>query len=207
MNKSNRRHFCKTLGAGLATLGFAGSALADFPRVMMEPAGLNPLLLKRARTALDRHSAQVVDRNILAIADFDAPSRTPRFHIVDLISGETTSLLVAHGKGSDLAHSGYVHQFSNIPGSEATSAGAYILSERYVGQHGASRRLIGLDPENDQAEGRAIVIHSAWYVSDAIAAEHGKIGRSQGCFAFSENDIVQVLERLGPGTLLYADKV
>jgi hypothetical protein len=51
------------------------------------------------------------------------------------------------------------------------------------------------------------VIHSAWYVSDSIAAEQGKIGRSQGCFAFSDNDIVQVLERLGPGSMLYADKL
>ena len=32
------------------------------------------------------------------------------------------------------------------------------------------------------------------------------IGRSQGCFAFSKDDIGQVLWRLGPGSLLYADK-
>ena len=54
---------------------------------------------------------------------------------------------------------------------------------------------------------RAIVIHPAWYVSQAMIAEQGKIGRSQGCFAFSENDIGQILQRLAPGTLLYADKV
>ena len=80
-------------------------------------------------------------------------------------------------------------------------------SESYFGQHGQSLRLAGLDPENDQAEARAIVIHPAWYVSDAMIAEHGKLGRSQGCFAVSESDIAQVLERLGSGSFLFADKV
>ncbi len=207
MSQLNRRHICQALGTSIAAIGFAAPALADFPWVILEPQGINPLLLGRARAALLSHAARGARQDIMAVADFSSPSRLPRFHIVDLMSGTTTSLLVAHGKGSDPSHSGWVRQFSNIPGSEATSAGSYLVSDQYYGQHGASRRLLGLDPQNDQAESRAIVIHSAWYVSEDIAKEHGKIGRSQGCFAFSESDIGQVLSRLTPGTLLYADKI
>jgi hypothetical protein len=143
----------------------------------------------------------------MAIADFSKPSRTPRFFLYDLIGGRTTPLLVAHGIGSDRGHSGWVQEFSNIPGSEATSAGAYRIGESYIGKYGASRRLIGLEPQNDQAENRAIVIHPAPYVSQAIIDRQGKLGRSQGCFAFCHSDIEQVLSRLVPGAMLYAGKV
>ena len=50
------------------------------------------------------------------------------------------------------------------------------------------------------------VIHAASYVSEDMAATQGRIGRSQGCFAFSNSDINGVLERLGEGRLLYAVK-
>ncbi|MGB5020276.1 murein L,D-transpeptidase catalytic domain family protein [Sphingorhabdus sp.] len=143
----------------------------------------------------------------MAIADFSTPSATPRFHLYDLITGDTTTLLVSHGKGSDPSHSGWVQQFSNVPGSEATSEGAYLVGDTYYGKYGESRRLIGLEPQNDQAESRAIVIHPAWYVSQSIAEQQGKVGRSQGCFAFSFDDIGQVLARVAPGSLLYAGKV
>nr|WP_281352834.1 murein L,D-transpeptidase catalytic domain family protein [Parasphingorhabdus halotolerans] len=66
--------------------------------------------------------------------------------------------------------------------------------------------MTGLEPRNDNAESRAIVIHGAWYVDPAMVGKHGKIGRSQGCFAFSETDLATVLQRLGTGRLLYADK-
>jgi hypothetical protein len=81
------------------------------------------------------------------------------------------------------------------------------VGDTYYGKYGESRRLIGLEPQNDQAENRAIVIHPAWYVSQSIAEQQGKVGRSQGCFAFSFDDIGQVLARVAPGSLLYAGKV
>lgn len=183
---------------------FQASATPWIP-TQAENLGNSPVL-ERAKQALNHHASKLVRRDILGIADFSIASRMPRFHIVNLENGHSETLLVAHGKGSDPAHSGYVQQFSNVPGSEATSSGAYLLSEIYSGQHGASRRLIGLDPENSNAMDRAIVIHGAWYVSESMIAQHGKIGRSQGCFAFSEGDIYTVLARLGDGTMLYADK-
>lgn len=167
----------------------------------------SPLLLNRAKAALEAHKDRIRNRELIAIADFSKPSRDPRFYLVDLQNGRSTTFLVAHGKGSDPGHSGWVQNFSNTHGSEATSAGSYLVGETYFGQYGESRRLIGLDSQNDQAEARAIVIHPAWYVNQTLIQEQGKIGRSQGCFAFSQADIGQILERVAPGSLLYADKV
>jgi L,D-transpeptidase catalytic domain len=210
MKNLGRRDLLKTAMAGMA-LAYTPALARDVVFVpgtgSTPPTGLSPLLLNRAKAALDLHKGRVRNRELLAIADFSKASRDPRFHLVNLHSGQLSTFLVAHGKGSDPGHSGWVQSFSNTPGSEATSSGSYLVGEAYIGEHGTSRRLAGLDAQNDQAEARAIVIHPAWYVSQTMIAEQGKIGRSQGCFAFSENDIGHILERLAPGTLLYADKV
>ncbi|WP_246263459.1 murein L,D-transpeptidase catalytic domain family protein [Parasphingopyxis algicola] len=189
----------------------AGGALAaSIPAAAtapVTPAAPNGDLLQRALAALQRHQDAIVHRDLIGVADFNAPSRLPRFSIIDLASGRAERLLVTHGRGSDPSHSGWLQRFSNVPGSAATSSGAYLTGRAYSGSHGPSRRLAGLDPENSNAEARAIVIHSAWYANPEVVQEQGKLGRSEGCFAFSHADIAQVLDRLGPGRLIYADKV
>lgn len=207
MIKLGRRAFLARSTATIAGLGIAGLPFGALANTYDSAAELDPRLLARAASAVARHGDVIRNRDIMAIADFSRPSRIPRFFLYNLLDGHTTPLLVSHGIGSDRSHSGWVQEFSNIPGSEATSAGAYMVGESYIGKYGASRRLIGLDPENDQAENRAIVIHPARYVSQEIVDRQGKLGRSQGCFAFSYADIGQVLERLAPGALLYAGKV
>jgi hypothetical protein len=166
-----------------------------------------PALLKRALGSYQKHQHRLRGRDYIGIADYSAPSRRPRFHVLDLASGKSRALLVAHGRGSDPHHSGWVETFSNVPGSAASSQGAFLTDEIYEGRHGRSRRLVGLDPQNNNAESRAIVIHAAWYVSRAMVHDHGKLGRSEGCFAFAEGDLSMVLDRLGPGRLIYSDKV
>jgi hypothetical protein len=159
-----------------------------------------------AKAALAVHGDRIVHRDRVGIADFGLPSRTPRFFVLDMLGGGMTAHLVSHGRGSDPRHSGWLERFSNEPGSAATSAGAYLTAERYVGQHGSAQRLHGLEPSNDAAERRAIVIHGAWYVDPQMVADHGKIGRSEGCFAFSGRDLPAILDRLGPGRLLLAGR-
>lgn len=208
MEQQGRRGFLRNL-AGVAIGAAAASVPLSRALAVANPeiSGLTPGLMRRALSAFNQHGAFITQRKIMAIADFSVASATPRFHLLNRENGESMSFLVAHGRGSDPEHSGWVQSFSNLPGSNATSHGAYITGEHYVGEHGLSRRLMGLDPENDQAEARAIVIHPAWYVSEAMALEKGKIGRSQGCFAFSDNDIDQVLWRLSAGSFIYADKL
>jgi hypothetical protein len=166
-----------------------------------------PGILRRALSALDRHGAVIPHRDVVALADFSLPSRAPRFHIVDLASGNARSYFVAHGRGSDPGHTGWLHRFSNAPGSYATASGAYRTDGVYAGKHGRSIRLTGLDASNDNALARAIVVHGAWYVSPEMARSHGVLGRSEGCFALATASLPEVLERLGPGRLIYADKV
>lgn len=195
----SRRKFCLAAAATALVPGLASagrSADSGFA-----------LLRDRALAALTRHGSKVTKRDAIGIVDFSLPSRQPRFFILDLVNGGRETLFVAHGKGSDPAHSGWLETFSNAPGSEATSAGAYLTDALYVGKHGRSRRLIGLEDRNSNAETRAIVIHGAWYVSENIVRQRGKLGRSQGCLAVAEHDIEHVLARLGPGRLIYADRV
>lgn len=208
----NRRTFGKLALAGLGlsvlprSLAYAAT-IDDEPALQDAGAGPDALLLGRARAALERHRDAFVLRDRIAIADFGRASRDLRFHIVDLIGGQTGSYLVAHGRGSDPEHSGWLHSFSNDPGSLATSDGAYRTGEIYEGAHGPSMRLTGLDSHNSNAEARAIVVHGADYVSEAHIASWGKLGRSEGCFAVARHRLPQVLGLLGPGRLLYADKV
>jgi hypothetical protein len=164
------------------------------------------VLLACASDALARHGGAIWSRDVVAIADFGLPSAQPRFHLIDILTGTTTSLRVAHGKGSDPDHTGVLQSFSNATGSAATSEGAYLTGEAYVGVHGPSRRLVGLDPSDADAEARAIVIHSAWYANADVAARQGKLGRSDGCFAVAESDIATVLAMLGQGRMLYAGR-
>lgn len=188
-------------------MALAASRASGAVRMGSSENAIDPALLQRALRAYERHGNQLSARDFIGIADFSAPSRIPRFHILDMASGKSQSLLVAHGRGSDPDHSGWVERFSNLPGSAASSQGAYLTRDTYQGKHGRSRRLVGLDPDNNNAEARAIVIHAAWYVSLDMVRQHGKLGRSEGCFAFSEDDLATVLDRLGPGRLLYADKI
>jgi hypothetical protein len=164
-----------------------------------------PALLPRALAALDQHAARISDPGVIGLVDFSVPSRLPRLHIVDVAGGRVlSSHLVAHGRGSDPANLGWAEHFSNRIGSEASCNGSFVVGETYYGHHGRSRRIIGLDPENDQAEVRGIVIHAASYVDPAFVNQYGRIGRSQGCFAVGLNEIAAVLDHLGPGRLLFA---
>jgi len=192
-----------------AALCGAASAIAlpAVPVLAQTAAGeLNPGLLRRALGALEQHRERIAHRDMIGIADFSLPSRAPRFHLMTLVDGVASSHLVAHGKGSDPAHTGWLERFSNEPQSHATSSGAYLTGERYVGAHGHSMRLEGLDPTNSNAAARAIVVHGAWYVSEQMARGRGALGRSLGCFAVSSSSLEEVMQRLGPGRLIYAGK-
>ena len=190
-----------------ATGGIAGATLLRPLQSMAAPAAVSPAMLKRAFAALEKHRSVIPNRDTIAIADFSLPSRTPRFHVVDMVSGRVRSHLVAHGRGSDPAHTGWLHHFSNAPSSHATSDGAYRTDGLYTGAHGRSIRLAGLDSTNDNARSRAIVVHAAWYVSPDMAHSRGALGRSEGCFALAGSSMPEVLQRIGSGCLIYADKL
>lgn len=192
------------IGAGLA----APALLAARPALAVSAGSAtpDPRLLKQAREAFNRHGARITHRSVIAIADYSLHSAQPRFFLYAPDSGQVTALRVAHGRGSDPGHTGFLQRFSARPGSAASSEGAYLAGPTYVGGHGRSRRLIGLDPENETAMARAIVIHGAWYCEPGVVQQTGKLGRSEGCFAFSQSDVELVLARLPEGSLLYSGR-
>jgi hypothetical protein len=200
----SRRFFINLAFAGLAS-GSAGARLVS-ARPEAVDGQLAPSLRQRALDALERHQDSISYRDYIGVADFSLPSRAPRFHLVNLADGSVRSHLVAHGRGSDPAHTGWLERFSNEPRSNATSAGAYRTGAPYLGAHGRSMQLEGLDPTNSNALSRAIVVHGAWYVNEDMVSRSGMLGRSQGCFAVADSSLPEIMARLGPGRLIYADK-
>lgn len=168
--------------------------------------GISPALRQRALAAFAANRERIKHADVIGVVDFAKASASPRFHLLDVASGASTTLLVAHGRGSDPAHKGFVERLSNASGSNASCEGAFLTAEAYVGAHGRSMRLDGLDPTNDAARPRAIVVHSAAYVTKEHVRQHGKLGRSFGCFTVTAEDLPQVMTRLGAGRLLYAAK-
>ena len=220
----NRREMLRlgAVGVGGAMLSSAASSVGlpsivfQAPRAPLNPqpqfrappqapVGIDQKLFERARAALDLH--RIAARDFIGIADFSRPSSERRFHVVDLRNGQVDSYHVAHGQGSDPGHSGFLERFSNDFGSYATSNGTYTTGEYYHGKYGLSMKTRGHDWSNNNAEPRAIVIHNAWYAEPDVLAQHGKLGRSQGCFAFSRADQWPVMQKLGGGRMIYADKI
>jgi hypothetical protein len=110
--------------------------------------------------------------------------------------------LVAHGRrsGETLARA-----FSNTPGSHQSSLGAFVTGSTYIGRHGVSLRLLGLEPGiNDRAEERAIVMHAADYVSEDVIRRQGRLGRSHGCPAVRPAVARSLIESIRDGTLVFA---
>lgn len=201
--RMNRRNFL-----GSAALAVAGATLPTRVFAQASPVSARDrAILAIARREIDRAGSVLWRRDIAAIADFGVASGLPRFHFANLENGTVRSFLVTHGKGSDPAHTGYLESFSNVPGSNATSRGAFITWEWYTGRYGTSIRLGGLDPDNSNALERAIVMHSAAYATPEHVARWGKLGRSDGCFAMGPGDFNEALWHLSGGRLLYADKL
>jgi hypothetical protein len=203
---TTRRDLLKgTLAAG------AAFALPAMPaRLAASPSKGSPRdrrLVDIAQRELMRAGDAIWKRDIVGIADFGLHSARPRFHFVNLDREEVYSVPVSHGTGSDREHDGWLKQYSNVEGSNATSRGAYVTWEWYVGRYGTSVRLGGLDPTNDAALKRYIVMHRAAYAEPSHIGKWGRLGRSNGCFAFGEEQFRFALMNLSGGRLLYADSL
>ncbi len=183
------------------------SALAGTFALPAEAAIGDTALVNAAKAQLDRLGRKIWLSDVVGLADFSRPSYEPRFFIVDMVAGKVRPFLVSHGSGSDPDHTSMLQSFSNEPGSNATSRGAYLTHTWYQGMHGTSMRLSGLDADNHNAEPRAIVVHGAAYANPSMIGKWGKLGRSQGCFAFPQADLMEILARLGPGRLIFADRL
>lgn len=144
-----------------------------------------------------------VDRPLLTVIDYTLPSTARRLWVIDVPHNEVLfHELVAHGQNSGENFAG---AFSNRLGSNQSSLGLFRTEDTYIGGHGLTLRLTGLEPGiNDRARERRIVMHGADYVSESFMAQHGRLGRSWGCPALSREVSPRVIEQIRDGSAVFA---
>lgn len=148
------------------------------------------------------HKGKFEKDNIISIVDFSLPSSKKRLFVIDLDKGELVyNTYVAHGVNSGKL---MASQFSNTPESNKSSLGFYETLATYMGGHGYSLRLQGLEKGiNDNANRRDIVIHGADYVDESLIKTQGFIGRSWGCPALPEELYRPIINTIKNGTCLF----
>lgn len=168
-------------------------------------SGLDETVFKKAITGfINLKMANMLPQNssIITVVDLSKPSREKRMWIVDLAAEHLLiNTWVAHGSGSgtEMADS-----FSNIDDSHQSSLGFYLTDNVYVGKHGRSLHLDGLDEGfNDLARAREIVVHAAPYVSEKTINATGRLGCSWGCPAVSPKISNKVINTIKGRTMFF----
>lgn len=168
-------------------------------------AGLDEPVFRKAITGfINLKIANLLPKSssVITVVDLSKPSREKRMWIVDL---DTKHLLihtwVAHGAGSGKATA---DSFSDIDDSHQSSLGFYLTDNVYVGKHGRSLHLDGLDQGfNDLARAREIVVHAAPYVSQQTINATGRLGCSWGCPAVSPQISNKVINTIKGRTMFF----
>jgi hypothetical protein len=181
-----------------------GAASLQAQLALAAPA-LDANVLNLALAAHDKAESEglLSNPNILTVIDYSKPSVDPRFWVFDLASQRLLfEELVAHGRNSG---DNIATRFSNTESSLESSLGLYVTSDVYMGKHGRSLKLNGLERGwNDNALARGIVVHAANYVTQAFATTEGRLGRSWGCPALNPQVASKVIDVIKGGTAMFA---
>lgn len=187
------------------TLATATPGIGLVDALARQAPTLDRQVLSLATEALQcaRHRQQVGADAVLSVIDYSRPSTERRLWVFDLARQRLLfQEWVAHGRNSG---DNLTAHFSNADGSYMSSLGAFTAQETYTGHNGYSLRLQGLEPGfNDNARGRAIVIHGAPYVSEALIHAQGRLGRSLGCPAVRPAIARQLIDTLRGGSFVFA---
>ncbi len=144
---------------------------------------------------------EIQNSKFLTVIDLSLSANKNRFFLIDLNSIKIIhKSKVAHGRNSGGEFAKY---FSNKVGSYQSSIGFYKTAETYQGKHGLSLRLDGLESSNNNARKRAIVIHSADYVSDYFIKKNGRLGRSLGCPSLPKEGFSNIITNIKNGSVLF----
>ena len=147
-------------------------------------------------------AGRLANTDVLTIIDFSLPSTQKRLFVIDLRNGRLLfNTLVAHGRNSGTLMATH---FSNRRNSYMSSLGLYLTGQPFIGSHGYSLRLEGMEKGwNDHAQERAIVMHPAPYVSERHIAQWGYLGRSEGCPAIPARVHTAVINQIKGGSCLF----
>jgi hypothetical protein len=200
----NRRICAQALVVFLLSLGPSARAGDDvaktIDKVMQEQSARIPReAMIKAFDYYQQHSSEVKNKAYVTIVDFNRPSTEKRMHVIDMKTGDVEDLLVAHGTNSGNL---YASKFSNDNGSKQSSLGIYLTAETYIGKHGLSLRLDGMEKTNNNARKRDIVLHGATYVSDETIQKQGRLGKSWGCPAVPQPDSERLVKQLKDKSVL-----
>ncbi len=208
MNNTLKLTFGLVMGVGFAaasflTTGFAATTGSN-QEILSQAPGLSPQVLQLGIKAYDHAKAKGMDQQgILTIIDYSKPSTAKRLWVIDINNSSVlANTLVAHGAGSG---NNYATKFSDQNQTHESSIGVFLTGHTYIGKHNYSLRLHGLEKGfNDRAYKRAIVMHSAVYVSQSFAEKYGRIGRSWGCPALSTKVYKKVINDVKDGSIIMA---
>jgi hypothetical protein len=166
--------------------------------------GLPLIALKSALHVYHKFSREGLISNLdaITIVDFDQPSNRERLFVIDLTAEKMLyKTLVAHGKNSGEI---LATNFSNNLESHQSSPGFYITGSSYLGRHGYSLALEGIEKGiNDNAKERSIVMHGATYVSYDYIRTTGRLGRSFGCPAVPEGMAHEIIDAIKNRSLFF----
>jgi hypothetical protein len=145
---------------------------------------------------------KLTNMRYLTIADFSKPSNEKRLYIIDMQNQVMLmQTLVAHGRNSGML---FAKSFSNKTASFQSSLGFYVTGNPYIGKHGTSLELNGVEQGiNDKAKERAIVIHGADYVSNNFVKTQGYAGRSLGCPAVPNKEVKAIIQAIKGASCLF----
>ncbi|MEN6441477.1 MAG: murein L,D-transpeptidase catalytic domain family protein [Syntrophobacter sp.] len=172
------------------------------PPAVKEKAVLDNQAYWIALRYLRAHWAEFRNRRYMTIIDYTKPSSSKRLYLINLQSGEVRRCLVSHGRNSGWA---YATRFSNSPGSFQSSKGFFRTGSVYSGKLGTCLELHGLERGiNDNALSRGIVMHGAHYAGGrSIVLNRGRLGRSLGCPAVPMEEVLEVIDKIKNGSLVY----
>jgi len=199
-------HATKTLPVAASSKNLFEKYVNDlYQAANLRESGLSELVFQKALTGFYNLKAQnkvAQNSNVITVVDFNKSSREKRMWIIDVLAKHLLiNTWVAHGQGSgnEMANS-----FSNTDESHQSSLGFYLTDDVYVGKHGRSLHLDGLDEGfNSAARAREIVVHAAPYVSQSTIDQLGRLGRSWGCPAVSPEVSNQVIDAIKGKTVLF----
>mgnify|MGYP003577662069 CR=1 FL=1 len=180
------------------------SAVFVYDSLKLNLAGLNRKAFELAQEGFEKLKQQgtILHDHVISIIDFSLPSTEKRLYVVDLKNYQVLyKTYVAHGKNSGTV---MANSFSNKPSSNKSSLGFYKTLSTYMGKHGYSLKLEGLEKGiNDKAYERAIVMHGADYVNPNYIPKLGYIGRSQGCPAVASKEATPIINTIKDGSCLF----
>jgi hypothetical protein len=171
---------------------------------LSEKLNINSQALKLAIHGYEKLKSlgRISNLRFLTIADFSKPSNEERLYVIDMVLEQIViQTLVAHGKKSGTM---FANVFSNKKSSNKSSLGFYVTGAIYNGKNGASLELNGMEKGiNDHARNRSIVMHGADYVSTSFIKQQGYIGRSQGCPAVPNNQVMDIIESIQGASCMF----